>query len=193
MAIEPPRVSVPTGWRRVEESVDRPFDVRVVSVTAATRVWEDEATATAIREETGGDRTWRFFFASRLVLRPAPGSSKPLQRLVTARALDGFEDRLRDRGFRSVARRESRNLPVRDRDATLTRFEAVSPVDQLDAVLSVEGDAAVWSAGREFRMAGGAYPVEVRRGTGDAVAAVADALDPEGFRSELLDLIRRVE
>mgnify|MGYP000241768634 CR=1 FL=1 len=209
MSVEPPHVPVGAGWRRVEESVDTPFDVRVVTVTAATRVWEDETTQRAIRESADVDRTWRFFFATRIVLRPASRPSKALRAVVTDRALDGFEDRLRDRGFESVARRESREFSVGEERATLARHEAVSRVAALDASLAVEGYAAVWPVGNEFRLAGGAYPTGVRTAGGDGgrnaaadanerdaderVARVHEALEPERFRTDLLELIRRVE
>ncbi|MDS0298706.1 hypothetical protein NDI76_08120 [Halogeometricum sp. S1BR25-6] len=207
-----PRVHVPDEWKRTASTEETLFDARVVSVEAHTVVFEDARLADAVRDRTGADATWRFFFASRLRLRPQSGGSKALTKLVTDRANDGFVDRLRDRGFRDAARAESRRFAVGRTEANLTRYRAAVDVDvdgneggentgvgdatddgpneEERTTVTAEAYLAVWPDDGQFLVAGGAYPVSV---DGARSAALAPSLSPERHRDELFELIRSVE
>ena len=211
-----PTVRVPDGWNRTASTTETLFDVRVVSVTAHTVVFEDARLADAVRDRTGADGTWRFFFASRLRLRPQSGGSTALTGLVTDRANDGFVDRLRDRGFRDAERVESRRFAVGRTEANLRRYRAAVDVgmsagidDDVDGgdtgvgdrpdggpdgegstTVTAEAYLAVWPDDGQFLVAGGAYPVRVDGARSEAVAA---SLSPERHREELFELIRSVE
>lgn len=217
--VPPPRLDPGDGWRLVDATVETPFDVGVVTVTAHTVVFEDRRLREAVagradsgvdasgspggepapepgpesESESGSepDRLWRFAFATRIRLRPRTRPSAALTRLVTNRAGSGFVDRLRDRGFEDVSRRDSRRFRVGDADATLAAYDAVARVG--DVRLAVDGWVAVWPDGDGFLMAGGAYPTAVRDDGGDpaTAAALGERLAPTAFREELFDLIRR--
>lgn len=211
--VPPPRFEPGEGWRLVDATVETPFDVGVVTVTAHTVVFEDRRLREAVAERadsgvdasgspggepepesesgSGSDRLWRFAFATRIRLRPRTRPSAALTRLVTNRAGSGFVDRLRDRGFEDVSRRDSRRFRVDDADATLAAYDAVARVG--DVRLAVDGWVAVWPDGDGFLMAGGAYPTAVRDDGGDpaTAAALGERLAPTEFREELFDLIRR--
>jgi hypothetical protein len=206
--VPPPRFDPGEGWRLVDATVETPFDVGAVTVTAHTVVFEDvrlreavaeradvdvdvDADASGTEEGAEPDRLWRFAFATRLRLRPRARSSAALTSLVTNRARSGFVDRLRDRGFEAVSRRETRRFRVGDADAALAAYDAVARVG--DVRLAVDGWVAVWPDGDGFLMAGGAYPTAVRDDGGDpeTAAALAERLSPTAFREELFDLIRR--
>jgi hypothetical protein len=184
--VPPPQVDPPSGWRTASTEVLTPFDVGLVSVRAHTVVLEDEALAEAVRDRTGVEATWRFFFASRLRIRPKTSQSKALTNLVTERANRGFVDQLRDKGFEGVESAESRRFAVRDSDATLTRYRAEVPA--ADRRVGVEGYLAVWPEDDEFLLAGGAYPRSVP--DGEHAAELRACFDPEQFRDELFDLVR---
>lgn len=197
----PPSVRVPDGWDRTASTTETVFDIRVVAVEAHTVVFEDARLADAVRDRTGADGTWRFFFASRLRFRPKTGGSKALTELVTDRADDGFVDRLRDRGFGDVERIESRRFAVGRTEANLIRYRAAvdavgdgatgdAPDGREPTTVTAEAYLAVWPADGEFLVAGGAYPVSV---DGALSEAVAPSLAPERHREELFELIRSVE
>jgi hypothetical protein len=190
--IDPP--SVPDArlvdWRRTSDATETPFATPGLTVTARIRLYEDDRLREAVRERTGVDRSWRFFLATRLDLTPSPPVTGALRGLVASRASRGFADRLEDRGFEAVERVERRRLAVGDDDARLFGYGARCRVDGV--TLSVDGWLAVWAPDREFRLAGGAYPVAVVDGGAEAADALADCLDPSAFRSELFELIRGV-
>ncbi|MDS0292914.1 hypothetical protein [Halogeometricum luteum] len=187
----PPTVRVPDGWERTASTEETMFDAKLVTVRAHTVVFEDARLAEAVRDRTGADGTWRFFFASRLRLRPKAGGSKALTDLVTARANDGFVDQLRDRGFRDAERTESRRFAVGRTEANLTRYRAAVDVGgEQKTTVTAEAYLAVWPADGEFLVAGGAYPVSV---DGARSAALAPSLSPAEHRDELFELIRSVE
>ena len=182
------------GWRRVERTTDRPFELGPVAVTATTVVYEDERLRQRLRETTGIDGQWRFFFASRLAISPATPPSGALRRLVTDRARRGFRDRLRDRGFESPAERDRRTIRIDGTEAEVTAYDATCRLGGVD--LSVVGWLAVWPDGSEFLLAGGAYPTgvvdgrPVARGDETPEGDLAGHLRPDEFRDDLFGLIR---
>ncbi|MFB6303170.1 MAG: hypothetical protein ABEH78_09965 [Haloferacaceae archaeon] len=89
------------GWCRTETTAETVFDLGSVEVTTATAVYEDPDLRARMRDATGIDRTWRFFFATRVDV-PGGADAGALRRLVADRATAGFVDRLRDRGFADV-------------------------------------------------------------------------------------------
>lgn len=202
--VPPPAVPSPEGWRVVSEEVTTPFDARIVAVRAHTVVVADESLRDRVRARTGADAAWRFFFASRLRLRPAAPPSRAVSKLVANRATAGFADVLRERGLDSVRAVSSRRLSVRDETADLTRYRACVAVagedpsarrrsldggdcpDSPDWAVAVDGYVAVWPDDGGFLLAGGAYPRGVASGPDELTAC----FDPEGFREELFEMIR---
>jgi hypothetical protein len=189
------------GWRRVDRTTDRPFEVGPVSVTSTTVVYDDDRLRRAVREATGIDGQWRFFFASRLAISPTTSPSGALRRLVTDRARRGFRDRLRDRGFESPAERERRTIRLDGTDAAVTAYDATCRLGGVR--LSVVGWLAVWPDGPEFLLGGGAYPTAVvETGVGaategaepssDAADDLSALLTPDDFRKELFSLLRAI-
>jgi hypothetical protein len=216
----PPDVRVPDGWERTSATTETMFDAKVVTVRAHTVVFEDRRLRTTVRDRTGADETWRFFFASRLDLRPKTGRSKALTRLVTDRANDGFVGQLRDRGFDGVESVEKRRLAVGRTEADLTRYRArveattgatdaasaeppapdERPSPSTDAVadggetvcVTAEGYLAVWpDDDGGYLLAGGAYPLSVEDETVDET--LASLVTPAQHREQLFELIRSVE
>jgi hypothetical protein len=180
-------------WEPVDRRRETLFEVRSVSVRAATVVHEDEAMADRVAAAAGADpdRTWRFFFASRVVLRPETPVTGMLTRLVTNRAASGFAEQLRGRGFVDVEAGRTREFRVGDADATLRAYDARVRYDGL--TLAVDGWLAVWPEGGGFLIAGGAYPTAVLAaddGRETAAAALREELSPGAFRDELFGLIR---
>lgn len=167
-------------------------------MTATTVVYEDERLRRRLRETTGIDGQWRFFFASRLAISPTTPPSGALRRLVTDRARHGFRDRLRDRGFEAPEERDRRTIRIDGTEADVTAYDATCRLG--DVRLSVVGWLAVWPDDSEFLLAGGAYPTAIvetgaaARGDGTAREAdtdeLAEHLTPDGFRDDLFALIR---
>jgi hypothetical protein len=190
--VEPPSVPTEqlTDWRRTTDATETPFSALGLTVTARFLLYEDERLRTAIREETGVDRTWRFFLAARLTLDPTPPVTRTLRNLVANRASRGFVDRLSEREFGAVERVDRRPLRVGGEAARLFQYDARCRVDGL--TLPVTAWLAVWAPGSDFRMAGGAYPTGVDSGAAEDTLAdsIESRLDPTGFRSELFDLVR---
>ena len=178
--MEPPVVSRDCldGWRRTEETVERPFEAGPVSVTAAT-----------VRYERGGTVPRPFLFASRLRIRPAAAPNAALTRLVEERSRTGFRGRLADRGVESVTRRDERAFAVDDptaSTATLWTFRGRCAVD--GSSVPVEALLAVWESG-EYLIAGGGYPVDgdrdaTRRDVLTAVRGVRPPASNRGDRAE---------
>jgi hypothetical protein len=195
-----PHVPVDEDWRRVEASLDTPFDAGVVTVRAHTVVYEDALVRARVRERTGADALWRFVFASRLALRPRTPTSAALTRLVRNRSEAGFVDQLRDRGFEGVDRDGTRRFRVGEVDTKLTRYDARLSLAGIE--LAVEGWVTVWPASANgepgYLLAGGAYPTTVTE-AGDAdegrgpAAALREELVPGKFREDLFALIRAIE
>lgn len=179
------------GWRRVDERVDTPFDIRLVKVTAATTVYEDPDLAAAIREAAGVDGPGRFFLTSRVSLQPQPPMSGTLRKLVTDRVARDFASQLQDRGFTAVERTDERPFSVAGADARLVAYDGVCPVGGL--TLDVQGWLAVWAVDGDFVLAGGAYPTRVRESDDElAGETLQERLRPKQFRDELFELVRAV-
>ncbi|OYR56237.1 hypothetical protein [Halorubrum halodurans] len=155
------------GWRRVDETTDRPFAAGPVSVTAST-----------VRYERDDRREPRpFFFASRLRIRPETPPNAALTRLVENRARTGFRDRLAERDVEAVESRGERTIAVDDPDAGKATLVTLRGRCALDGgTVPVEALLATWEAG-PYLLAGGAYRLD-----GDAT----------GVRRELLGLVRGV-
>ncbi|ELZ82210.1 hypothetical protein C455_03334 [Haloferax larsenii JCM 13917] len=177
------------GWVRVDESTDRLFQFGLVRVTARTVVYEDDAIRSRVPE--AGDDTWRFLFASRLVIRPRTPPSAALTRLVRNGATTEFKSRLRDRGFSDIQRVDSRTLAVDDGEAEVVHYTATVTVNGVD--LLADAYVAVTPVDGEFLLTGGAYPREVVGGDEETAAALRDVIDPERFREEFFDVVRRME
>jgi hypothetical protein len=186
MDVPPPRVDVPDGWRVVSDDVTTPFDAVIVTVRAHTLVFADDRLRERVRDETGEDGTWRFFFASRLRITPETKPSRTLTKLVTKRANTGFVDVMRDKGFAEVRAVESRQFDVRGTDADLTRYRA--RITLRGHPIVVDGYFAVWPVGTSFLMAGGVYPNEV--GSDELGSVLDSSLDAERFEETLFEMIR---
>lgn len=178
------------GWEHRETTSETVLDLGAAAVRTATAVYEDASLRDRLREAAGLDRTWRFFFASRVAV---PGVAPPaaIRPLVTSNARRAFADRLRDRGFDGVGTAGRRELRIDGRAARATRYEATCVVDGVE--LDVEGWLVVWPDGDGdggFLLAGGAYPRAVRTAPEGVGRAVEAGLDPAAFRAELFELVR---
>ena len=215
--------TVPTddlaGWDERVRSESEVFRTPTAAIIGRTLLYDDaelrEALASAGVDHLldgggeSGDRMidtgedggfWRFFFATALSFRPplAPGIGPASMRpTVVSEARRAFTDDLEARGFENVERGRSQRVRTDTRDrASLVKVTATYPFPEDAPVetLDVEGWLAVWDVSGQFRIAGGAYPV---RGLGgllaDLPAAERPDTDADGFRNELLDLIRAVE
>ncbi|MFD1599591.1 hypothetical protein [Halobellus rarus] len=196
--VPPPTLDVPDGWRLVSEERTTPFDVRVVTVTANTRIYEDVDLRERLADVADTAVTWRFVFASRLRIRPANPPSRTLSALVTERANSRFVDVLGERGFESIDRADARRFDVgADRDPsddTSAGTDATLPVTEatryrarvrLDGrTVPVEAYFAAWAAGDgEYLLGGGAYPLSVPG---------PESFDPERARDELFSMLRSI-
>lgn len=202
MGVPPPAVpeSLLEGWRLIEEREEVPFRAGAIAVEAHAVVYEDAERRREFREAIGpnADVTWRFYFASRVRIRPRVPTSIGLTRLVESNAATQFERDLRDREFGSVSRTGRRTLEVGGTTARVKRFGAV--VSELGVGVDVASEAylAVVPADREYVVAGGAYPTEVvGAGGGDGGSSgiesetrIQQLLRPEADRKALVRLIR---
>ncbi|SEO23505.1 hypothetical protein SAMN04487948_101249 [Halogranum amylolyticum] len=196
----PPTALDTDDWELYEQSSGAVFSLPTAEVNEHTRVYEDAGLRAAISEATDGalDRVWRFCFVTRLTVSPPPPpgvGTAAWYPTVAAEARNGFADDLRDRGFENVERhRGQRMRTASGTRARLTKFTADSPIerDGDEVALPTEGWLAVWAEGREFRLAGGAYPTSF----GDALTddeRTSLGVDPSSYRDELLELLRTVE
>ena len=182
------------GWRERERRETRAFDAKVVSVDAATVVYEDVALRDRLREATGLDRLWRFFVASRLTLTPATPPSPSLTKLVANRAHAGFADTLGERGVEGVRRTGDGATDAGYAVAALREDSRVAGYEALCRFGGVGVRARGWAAVRPvdgaYLLVGGADPTALREAPDEATAdAVADALDPDAFREDLFALM----
>jgi hypothetical protein len=172
------------GWRRVGETVERPFDAGPVAVEAHT-----------VRYERDGAAPRPFVFASRLYIRPETPPNRALTRLVERQAKSGFRDRLADRDIDGIEHRDDREIAIDDpaaSRATLSTFRGgckrldggPDPTGDTRAdSVPVEALLAVWIAGG-YLLAGGAYPLDD--------GAYPDGRDASAARRELLRIVRGV-
>ncbi|MGM0590701.1 MAG: DUF6517 family protein [Halobacteriota archaeon] len=179
------------GWHQVDDTTDTLFEMGPVRVTGRTVVYEDRSLRERLRDEVDIDTVRRFFFAGRLRVQPQSPFSSALLGVVSDGAGSGFVDQLRERGFTDVSQTDRRRFAVDGADAQLTRYDGVFEVDSL--ALAVVGWVAVWPAGEEFLIGGGAYPEGISEGgNDDQTAAIRELLRPTTYREELFELIRSV-
>ncbi len=180
-AVPPPELDVPESWRLVSEETTTPFDVRVATVTATTRIYEDTALRDRLAGVTGTETTWRFVFASRLRIRPTQPPSQALTRLVSARASSAFVDVLEERGFSDIDRADTHRFGVDGDEVDATRYRARARFD--DRSIPVEAYFAAWPATDEYLLGGGAYPLSL---PGSA------SFDRNEGRDDLLAMMRSI-
>ncbi len=192
MEVPPPAIPADRleGWRRVDSSVETPFDAKVVTVRAHTLVFEDADRGPILTERTGVDTAWRFFFVTRIQIRPNTRPSTALSRVVRNGAADGFEERLADRGFESIRKRDSRSVDIgdKDEDGTLVTYGARCVVDSIR--IPLEGILVVWTRDGQYYVGGGAYPVSVPQGVDPDT--VGSLITPDSDRTALLAVFRSV-
>lgn len=177
------------GWSLVEDEVETLFSLSTARVEGHTQVFEDTALRGAVRDATGIDHMWRFFFATQVSFTPSltPGIAPLIRSRVASEARSSFADDLLARGFEQVAKGEVKRARVRSgARAEFTPFKARYRLD--DRTLEMEGFLAVW-LDDGFVIAGGAYPAGLD-GTLDGDIGVET--DSGTYREELLDLIRSV-
>lgn len=185
------------GWSLVGDDVETLFRLPTARVLGHTRLYEDRSMREAFAGAAGLDRTWRFFFATRVEFEPPlPSGVGPamVRPTVWSEARRSFAEDLRERGLRDVDRTHIERLRVESGErARLQGYRGRLPLP-LEAVeeLAVAGWLAEWATGGEFRVAGGAYP--------EGLPAVADTLGADALgptaadcRDELFELIRGVD
>ena len=181
-AVPPPELDVPESWRLASEETSTPFDVRVVTITATTRIYEDTALRERLADVTGTETTWRFVFASRLQIQPAQPPSRALTRLVSDRASSAFVAVLAERGFSDIERADTHRFAVRGDDVEATRYRARVRLDDRD--LPVEAYFAAWPSDGEYLLGGGAYPVSLPGST---------SFERDEARGELFGMMRSIQ
>jgi hypothetical protein len=192
----PPAPSIPSlderEWELVEEREGVRFERPTMRVLAHTLVYDDRALAAQVREATGVDHAWRFFFATRLgfepPLPPLTGTASAYGTVQSA-ARDAFVEDLRDRGVEAVERGRTERIRTETRDrVSLTRYRGRLRLDVEDNPVSVPvaGLLGVWTHDGAFRLAGGGYPEQSL----STVLDGAPETDPVAFREELVDLVR---
>ncbi|AUV81710.1 hypothetical protein C2R22_08655 [Salinigranum rubrum] len=190
----PPAPSVPSlderGWERTDERREVRFELPTMRVLAHTLVYEDRALRMRVREATGVDHTWRFFFATRLAfdppLPPLTGNAS-VYGTVRSEAREAFVDDLRARGVDRIERgRTDRTRTETGDRVSLTRYRGRYRLERAGVDVPVAGVLGVWTHDGDFRLAGGWYPDQ------SLAVTLSDApeTDPNAFRNELLDLVR---
>lgn len=167
------------GWELVDRTTERVFRLSPAEVVGRTLLYEDPE----LRERLGTGDVTRFFFATALSFRPSlpPGAAPLIESTVRRQANTAFTDRLRERGFEGVSRRDRGELETDS--GTTASLSTVGARCELDGRrLDVTGWLAVWRDDG-FRLAGGAYP--------ESGADISSG-DSEQYREELLSLVRGV-
>jgi hypothetical protein len=181
-------------WSLVEEREDVRLDTPTMRVLANTRVYADETLRERVREATGVDHTWRFFFATALgfepPLPPFTGTAS-VYGTVRSEAREAFVADLRDRGVDRVERGRTERMRTETGDrVSLTRYRGRTRVDTGEGsdpvAVPIAGLLGVWTHDGTFRLAGGGYP-DVSLAT---ALTGAPGTDPNAFRNELVDLVR---
>jgi len=206
------------GWEERVRAESTVFQTPTARIVGRTLLYDDRALRVALdsagfgdllagRAESSGRRLvetgedggyWRFFFSTALSFRPplAPGVG-PASMLptVVTEARRTFTDDLEGRGFRNVERGRSQRVRTESGDRARLAKVTASYTLETDAAdrLDIEGWLGVWH-GDGFRIAGGAYPVGGLDGLlGELPESERPPTDPNGYRSELLDLLRGVK
>lgn len=171
------------GWVLAETETETVFRGAGVSVTADTAVYEDAALRERITAAGGADRVWRFFFATRLSIRPsfALGLTSVVRPHVVRESNAAFAAELTERGCVDVEHGDTETVRLGDHRARMTPVRARLPLGDRD--VGILGALVVWK-NRRFHVAGGAYPTSGL----DPVTEI----DPDAYESELLELIRAV-
>ena len=213
------------GWARTEAASETLFSESVagvdVSATAVTRVYDDAALRTAVRERTldAVDAPLATFFASRVAFRPniAEVPLESAREQLAARAAEAaraeFEAQLRSAGLSDVAASEGGTTTVATGErANRTDYAAAFAFDDLSfpvgdrdltvegGEVAVEGFLAAWVHDGGLLIAGGAHPAEnfartVERDLSEAVSVTVDVdlgLTPDGYAADLDALVTRV-
>ena len=196
MPIPPPPVpdSRLADWRQTDRTIEAPFSTPMVSVETHTVVYEERTQRERIREATGLDHPWRFFFSSRVRLDPPQPPNPMLSSLLRSRIFSAFVDRLADRGLTDITDQERGRLRIAGSAGVRKRYRARLRVDPAaetanQLVVPVEALVAVW-ADDDYLVAGGAYPAgSPEAGPGGLVAGLRDEVDPTADREELVALI----
>ena len=182
------------GWTLIDDDEDVRVELPTVRVLARTLVYADESLRDRVREATGVDHTWRFFFATRLAfdppLPPITGAAS-VYGSVRSEARDAFVADLRDRGVEGIERGRTERTRTETGDRlSLTRYRGRYRLDRNgDPVrVPVAGLLGVWTTEGEFRLAGGCYP----DGSLAATLGGAPETNPNRFRTDLVDLVRAV-
>ncbi len=209
MDIPPPSVpeSRLTDWRQTDRTVGSPFSTPVVSVHTHTCIYEESTEREQIREQTGVDHPWRFFFISRVRLDPPQPPNPMLTSLLRQRVASAFVDRLDSRGLSDITKESRSRISVGDANGVQRQYHArlqlaaddltaESGVDDTDRdpadplSLPIEALVVVW-ADNDYYVAGGAYPAgPPERGPDELVAALEAEIDPAASRRELVALIK---
>jgi hypothetical protein len=198
MDVPPPAVPSERldGWRRTEATIEEAFSTPVVTVYTHTVVYEEIERRERIADDTGVDQPWRFFFVSRIRLDPDRDPSRLLTSLVRRKATAGFVDRLEDRGIEGVSERDREESRIGDTDGLILTYGGAFR-HQLDeagdsALLSLPVAAllAVWDAGGDYHVAGGAYPDgPPDSGPPEVVDPLAETVDPASDHDRVRELI----
>jgi len=201
MPIPPPPVdeSRLADWRQTDRTVDAPFSTPMVSVETHTVVYEEWVQREQVREATGLDHPWRFFFSSRVRLDPPQPPNPMLTSLLRSRVFAAFVDRLAGRGLDDITEQDRGRFSIGGARGVQKQYRArlrVDPADDLDdadpgpIAVPIEALVVVW-ADDDYFVAGGAYPAGPPESGPDAVAAaIRDVVDPAADREELVALIQ---
>jgi hypothetical protein len=182
------------GWALIDDREELRFELPTMRVLARTLVYADESLRERVREATGVDHTWRFFFATRLAfdppLPPITGNAS-VYGSVRSESRDAFVADLHERGVEGIERGRTERTRTETGDRlSLTRYRGRYRLDGEDGPVRVpvSGLLGVWTTDGDFRLAGGCYPDGSLAATLDG----APETDPNRFRNDLVDLVRAV-
>ncbi|WP_318569607.1 hypothetical protein [Salinigranum marinum] len=192
----PPAPTLPAldgrGWTLAADREEVRFELPTMRVLAHTLVYHDDALRERVREATGIDHTWRFFFATRLgfepPLPPLTGTAS-VYGSVRSESRDAFVEDLRERGVGAIERGRTERARTETGDrVSLTRYRGRYRLEEDGGPLDVPiaGLLGVWTHDGDFRLAGGWYPEQSLASTLNG----APETDPNEFRNELIDLVR---
>lgn len=198
-----PRIETPP-WERRREWTEVAFDSRIVTVRAATALYEQESVFERIEPFVPAhiDESPRGIFTTGLAFDPPPPVDKtPAALLDVAAKYAGreFQRSLTEDGLENVERTGTQELRLAGRrTATAFQFDAEYPLDAgggRRAALDVRVWAALWPTEESFEMAGGIYPLgDLRDALERAGASTQNDVSlqarPAADRQEVLDRIR---
>lgn len=206
-----------------EQVFEQAYAGVTVTATAKTKLYTDAQLQAEIARKTLDQANGQFatFFATRVVFSPnltslpAGVGREQLMDRTEQESRAAFEQRLRDAGLTNVAQTNEGSIDVATGEtARLTDFAAdyefgamsftlpnEETVSFEGGTIGVAGHLAAWYHDGSILIAGGAYPAEdferhVSKDVTNAITMSADidlGLTPEQYRTELFDLMRRVE